>query len=244
MIRIEIDDAEPLGKQLRTLAADMQEKQEAAQRESEARVVDMGEDGTPGAPDAPEATRRVVEPPRVRFEDVFRQVVATGAGELLSGGRYPNTVMNVNASTPQTYRKGDVLQTQWLSLPTGAELHTMTATSEDGPNWNVKAINFANLNLIGPFGGPVPLSAITYITQKDLLSVFAGKRTIVDVIVTMTLVCKKDGATFDGFNLFLNTEEQPFMIQNRIREINPKPPLSGVSGGGGPIPVFPYLPLR
>jgi hypothetical protein len=234
VIRIEIDDADPIAKQLMVLSASVQNRQEAAERENEARVVDMGEDGPPGSP---EMSPRVARPPQARFEDVFRMVVATGAGELLSDGRFPNSVMNINELNPGPHRKGDIIRTQQISLPIGVELHTITATPQDGPNWNVQEIHFATLNLISPYGGPVPLSALTYLTQKDLLSVFAGKRTVVDVYVMMTLICKKDGATFDGFNLFLNEEEQPLRIQTRIREINPKPPpgvFGGSPGGMGP----------
>jgi len=69
--------------------------------------------------------------------------------------------------------------------------------------------------------------------------------------VSFSLICKKDGATFDGFNLFVNSEEVPLQIQTRIREINPRPPpqqtfpgSGGVSGGGFPFPggIYPYPP--
>ena len=243
MIRIEIDDADPIAKQLMVLSASVQDRQETADRENEARVVDMGEDVPPVAP---VASPRVVRPPQARFEEVFRMVVATGAGEMLSSGRYPNTVMNVNEMTTRAYKKGEQLRAQ-AQMCVGAEVHAMTATPEDGPNWVVQDLCFATLNLISPQGGPVPLSALTYITQKDLLSVFAGKRTIYDVQIMFRLICKKDGATFDGFNLFLNEEEQPLRIQTRIRDINPPParqPMNsfpgGVSGGGFPSGIFPY----
>jgi hypothetical protein len=212
MIRIEIDDADPLAKQLMALSASVQERQEKAERESEARVVDMGEDGRI---EDLETAPRVVRPPQDRFEEVFRTVMAVGTGEMLSSGRYPNTVFNINKVPRREHQKGERLQLPIHAMYIGAEVIAMTATPEDGPNWSVQRICFANLNLIG--GGFVPLSALTYLTQKDLLSVFAGRRTIVDVLVDIELLCKKDGATFDGFNLFMNLEEQPLQIQTRIR---------------------------
>ena len=229
-----MEDSEPVVAQLRTLTEVMQRKQaEDEVNRLEGRVVDMSDDGglAPAAP--------------VRFEDVFREVVATGAAGMLAEGRYPNAVMNLShASWATPVPRGTHHQAQFM-LPIGVEILTMTASDLDGPNWAVAQLSFASLNLISSYGQPVPLSTLLYLTRKDLLSPFDGRRTICDLNIRIDVVCKRDGSTFDGFNLFAHQEEQFCMILER--RLERKPSSTGVSGGGGPVyasggipPNFPY----
>jgi hypothetical protein len=216
MIKIEMEDSEPVVAQLRTLTEVMQRRQaEDAANRPEGRVVDMSDDGSFGPA------------PTIRFDDVFREVVATGAAGMLADGRYPNSVMNLSDPSWATPVPKGTCHWKQFMLPAGVEILTMTASPSDVLNWSVRKLSFASLNLISDYGEPVPLSVLAYLTRKDLLSPFAGRRTVCDLMIMIDVICKTDGAAFEGFNLFVHQEEQVCRIQNRLE---PKS-ASGVSGG-------------
>ena len=158
-------------------------------------------------------------------EDVLRAAVVRGTEDIVFTGRYPNTVFGLGVEYDTSsgrqhkcYKKGDIV-TATAYIPIGAEVLALVASERDGSNWDVGNLCFGTMNLISPCGGGrVPLSDLTYLTSKDLLSAFDGQQTRVDVTVMVQLVCRTDGAAFDGYRLYLRQEEVFSSIQSRLEE--------------------------
>jgi hypothetical protein len=214
-IRVEFNDDSHAARDLRALW-ELQESRRRAHAELYASLEEGERDGMP-------------EPVEETFEQMFERALQLGTSSLLYGSRAPNTVMclrdrrwveDAREGARRTYKRGSVLNLPTVSLPIGAEVIALETSREDDPNWDVATLTFGSMNIVSPYGeDAVPLSTFRRVTQHDLLSVFCGRRTKVDVQVSANLVCKADGATFDGFRLFLHLEEQHYAIATRIEPV-------------------------
>lgn len=201
-LTIDLDDNDPLCEQLNLLCKRTQDAERAAQK----RYAEI------------RGTSYAIEEPKVSTsEEVCRRALAAGVSHTLSDGRAPNTVLAVRRFDldTQVFKAGQMYEVT-IDLPIGAEILKMTALPSDGPNWDVTNLTFGTMNIVNPLGSAVPLSDLLYLTTDDLLNPFEGAWTKVCTNVVVALRCKKDGATFGGYKLFMRMEEQNCAIQTRI----------------------------
>jgi hypothetical protein len=166
----------------------------------------------------PEAVRSSRPTPKLMTDDeIIAQVLATGATETLHEGIYPNSYL-VLGEQLQPRKAGDVLRLE-AHLPLGTRLLAMTTSAKDGPHWNVAVLGFGSLLTIDNNSTPgttLPLTDLLYVSSRGLLSPFHKKKTAFDVQVHAKLVCKTDGATFDGLRLHIKKEDQICAIAERL----------------------------
>jgi len=170
----------------------------------------------------PNAVRRANEQPDASVasdDEIFRFVLAAGlSSDLFANGRCANSnlYLNAPANDRRAYRRWETL-TISTNLPIGVEILAMIATPSDGPNWVVNSIHFGTYSVLNPCGEiGVPLSQMLCITTHDLLGVFAGKKTSVDVRLSMSLTCQTDDATFGGYSMLCYQEEVECQISTRL----------------------------
>jgi hypothetical protein len=224
MIRIEIDDNEGTAHALRAAA----DKSVTVQRAYKIKYDEMAERvnelvAAGKCSDGERAEFAALPKPLVEdVGDYFERALIEGARSVLYGSS-PNCVMCMNGRDPMyEYKRGEGLRLV-VSLPIGAEVCAIQTSVEDGNKWIVQnfcfgAMNFLNAACCG--GECVPLSTFQHVTRADLLSVFDGMKTKVDVLVNVNLICKRDGATFDGIRLLLHCEEMYCAIQMRIEPVD------------------------
>jgi hypothetical protein len=222
-LRIEIDDDTDIAARLRALYDAQQSVARAYRTQYDALPEDKRKD--------------IPLPLEESIEQMFERALHMGAASMLYGARPPNSVLCIGPRlnrdamngrlTPLEYKKGDVV-TMSGNLPVGAEVIALETSRADGPNWLVRNLCFGAMPLAGQYGECVPLSTLRYITRNDLLSVFDHRRTKVDVLVSATIICKKDGATFDGFRLHLFQEEMCCAIHARLEPSPCEHPIDAV----------------
>lgn len=205
VLRVEIDDESELAAQVRAV---WDAEQAAARRYREWWSA------------LPESEREAQpEPAEETFESCFERVFALGAGALLQ--RPPNCVLRLGPArtlTDAPICRGAILVMETVVLPVGSEVIVIETSRDDGPNWDVEFFYFGAMNLVSPHGSPggVSLSTFRRVTRKDLLSAFDGVRTKVDLQVSATLRCKRDGAVFNGFRIYLHHDQQRDALGCRV----------------------------
>ena len=157
-------------------------------------------------------------PPEVDLEGVCRQALADGAALTLASARAPNSIRGLGCGVTREYKEGERFDAV-SCVEIGSEILSMVCSPADGPHWDVESITFGSLNVLGDVAGPVPLSELTHLTTKDLLSPFEGRRTKVDVRVYISLVCKTDGATFSGYRVYAYNEVHQDRIATRVEPV-------------------------
>ena len=205
---IDVDDHDPLCAPIQALTKRTQDAQRAAQ----ARFESLPE----------HLTDKHDRPVVSTAEDVLKHALRSGATATALDRPY-NTVLAVRAKEyGKQYKKGERVKIGAASLPIGLEILAMVASPKDGAHWDVLNLTFGLMNVVNPQGmlGGVPLSDLLYTTPKDLLSMFAGTQTKVDVQVAGDFICKTDGATLDGIRIFGWQEEQIHAIQLRIEPVH------------------------
>jgi hypothetical protein len=201
MIRIEIDD-DSLSKQLRDIAEATISAQRGYREQYDALL--------------PEARKDVPEPLLETREQVFQRVFQEGLTRGASTWRGPNSIINMKAR-PLRYEGGRRIEAPPLArgeqlqvaadLPIGSQLVSIEASASDGPMWDVEAFSVGPVRLL-EWGTEVPLSSLLRLSRTDLLETFANRRTIYDTQVEVWLRAKVDNATFEGYRIFLFSEEK------------------------------------
>jgi hypothetical protein len=207
MIRIEIDENSQTGVQLLALCG----RTQASQRAALARFNEVPKNVT----EFEGMGKPIVE----TDEEILLRTLTVAAREKLAENRFPSSVVTTR-EPKRLFKKGERTMLE-VSVPIGAEILALEASASDGRNWIVHSLCFGTMPLISPHStGAVPLSNVLYITNKDLLHVFDGCRTTVDVRFSAQLECLADEATFDGFKLYINHVEHVFQIGTRLQKID------------------------
>jgi ribosomal protein S27E len=238
-IRIEIDDDTDIAAQLRAAGDKALTEQRAYKERYDALSV--------------EERKGMPRPLLDSVEDVYERAFHLGASAIGHGDRAPNAIVVLNEKLDpehpghqRIYKKGQIV-TVFTTLPIGAEVIVLETSKEDGPNWFVQNLTFGAMNLMCAWYGHgecAPLSTFRRVTCNDLLSVFARTKTKVDVQVCATLICKKDGTTFDGIRILIALEEMHCAIDARLENIpceHPESHVTPLKYVDAPYPLYSYV---
>lgn len=206
-MRIEIEDSDTIVAQLARLSKNMQNAHIAAKLKR-----DM-------VPEAVRCANDLLDLSVADGPEICRLVLAAGvASSMFTNGRCPNSVLCLNKRLQDRgpSKLGEIVSVT-TDLPIGTEVLAMLADPLDGPKWDVIGLYFGTYTPLHPCGQVgVSLSQLLCLTTHDVLSSFAGKKTKADVRLSVSVRCKEDGATFNGYSVFVYNEETDCSIVHRL----------------------------
>jgi len=160
MIRIEIDEDDPLHFQLRAACAQVE-------REVPGQHVTMDD----------------------MLERAMWEGLASISGDLTTTlDHFPNSVFTLHALRQSgDFLEGQEITLGIYSLPVGCEIFRTKVSMQDAPNWDALSITFGTLQVLQD---PTPLSVVRCLTYENGLGVFRGVKSKVDIQVCVRLRCK------------------------------------------------------